>query len=142
MAQDNHGHVISSSAPITQRRAFKEQETNNRKHSKRGFRLFLSAMRVDRFRLACGHGLWTAFRCDAFAKPLIGILLASRVGRAVDGRKSLRKSASLVNFGGVVFVTTSKFLLFIPYTVHANVKISMLDGGCKRTSTFQIWHTD
>ena len=26
--------------------------------------------------------------------------------------------------------------------VHANVKISMLDGGCKRTSTFQIWHMD
>ena len=49
-----------------------------------------------------------------FAKPLTGISLASRVGCAIDGRKSLRKSASLINFGGVVFVPTSKFLLFIP----------------------------
>ena len=114
MARDNHSHVISSCAHRTQRRAFKEQEPNNPKHSKRGFSLFLSAMRVDHFRLACGHGSRTAFRCDAFAKPLSGLPLASRVSRAIDGRKSLRKSASLVNFGGVVFVPTSKFLLFIP----------------------------
>ena len=45
---------------------------------------------------------------------LIGIPLACRIGSAIDGGESLRKSASLVNFGGVVFVPTSKFLLLSP----------------------------
>ena len=33
------------------------------------------------------------FRCDAFAKPLIGMPLASHIGCEIAGRKSLRKSA-------------------------------------------------
>ena len=37
---------------------------------------------------------------------LIGIPLACRIGSAIDGGESLRKSASLVNFGGVIFVPT------------------------------------
>ena len=45
---------------------------------------------------------------------LIGIPLACRIGSAIDGGESLRKSACLVNFGGVVFVPTSKFLLLLP----------------------------
>ena len=84
-------------------------------HTERTFVRFSSAMRHNSFRLACGHGSRRAFRCDAFAEPLIGIPLACHVGRAIDGRESLPKSASLVNFGGgVVFVTTSKFLLILP----------------------------
>ena len=83
-------------------------------HTERTFFRFSSAMRHNSFRLACGHGSRTAFRCDAFAEPLIGIPLACHVGRAIDGGESLQKLASLVNFGGVVFVPTSKFLLLLP----------------------------
>ena len=82
-------------------------------HTERVFVRFSSAMRHNSFRLACGHGSQMAFRCDAFAEPLIGIPLACHVGRAIDGGESLQKSASLVNFGGIVFVT-SKFLLILP----------------------------
>ena len=83
-------------------------------HMERTFVRFSSAMRHNSFRLACGHGSRTAFRCDAFAERVDGIPLACRIGSAIDGGESLRKSASLVNFGGVVFVPTSKFLLLIP----------------------------
>ena len=68
--RQSHSHVISSSPHRIQRRAFKEQEATNPKHTKRGFCPFLSAMRVDRFRLPCGHGWRTAFRCDAFCQAV------------------------------------------------------------------------
>ena len=52
--------------------------------------------------------------CDAFAEPLIGIPLACHVDCAIDSGELVQKSASLVNFGRVVCVTTSKFLLILP----------------------------
>ena len=67
--------------------------------------------------------------CDAFAKPLIGIPLASRFGRAIDGRKSLRKSTSLVNFGAELFRDNKQIPTLYTPNVHVDVKISMFDGG-------------
>ena len=116
IAQDKVSHVISSSAHSLAQGIQRAGKNQSETHETSFLPIFICNA-VDRFRLPCGQGSRKAFRCDAFAKPLIGISLASRVGRAIDGRKSLRKSASLINFGGVVFVPTSKFLLFIPYCI-------------------------
>ena len=70
-------------------------------HTERTIVRFSSAMRYNSFRLACGHGSRTAFRCDAFAEPSIGIPLACHVGRAIECGESLQKSAFLVNFDGL-----------------------------------------
>ena len=115
LTEYNAGHSKSRKQPIRNTR-------------KRAFCPFVSAMRVDRFRLACGHGWRTAFRCDTFAKPLTGISLASRVGRAIDGRKSLRKSASDQLRRSCFRVNKQNPTLYtLMYT--PNIKISMLDVG-------------
>ena len=107
-------------------------------HMERTFVRFSSAMRHRSFRLACGHGSRTAFRCDAFAERVIGIPLACRIGSAIDGGESLRKSASLVNFGGVVFVPTSKFLPLLPLSTCWCKKIDVGRGvqGIRKNDGF------
>ena len=114
-------------------------------HMERTFVRFSSAMRHHSFRLACGHGSRTAFRCDAFAErvdwhsarlshPVVQSTVESRFGNQL-----------LWSTSAGLFSCQQANSCFLYLYEHAGVKKSMLDEGCKgfeKTTAFQIWHTD
>ena len=73
-----------------------------------------------------GRSSLTTLRRDASAKTFIGIPLSSRIRRAIDGLKSLRKSVCLVNFGGLF--SWQQAILYYLYPSMKKLKISTFYG--------------